>query len=179
VVVGGLTPSRSEHKRVLARLENRRAVQRAANRQPYQPQRSRDLQDESAFALSGALTQSCGGTAALHPPRVCAGITRTTPYARSAGKSSWPPSAASRQARRAAVPQSIRAFRRLGHGPSAAAGRAFGTAMPPALALAARSETLGSSGHWPVMEAMQDEAMAVDRRILRGLLGPNPDQKAS
>jgi hypothetical protein len=29
------------------------------------------------------------------------------------------------------------------------------------------------------MEAMQDEAMAVDRRILRGLLGPNPDQKAS
>ena len=58
MVVVGLTPSRSEHKCVLARLENRRAVQRAANRQPHQPQRSRDSQDECAFALSGALTQT-------------------------------------------------------------------------------------------------------------------------
>ena len=35
----------------------------------------------------------------------------------------------------------------------------------------ARSETLGGSGHRPDMEAMQDEPMANDRRILRGLLG--------
>jgi hypothetical protein len=38
-------------------------------------------------------------------------------------------------------------------------------------ASSARSETLGGSGHPPDMEAVQDEPIANDRRVLRGLLG--------